>query len=369
MLAVINKHLPERIKACDEPQPARVCILLPVLNEAERIADCLEALSAQPEEVSEILVIDSGSTDGTQSLVQHYHRRDPRVQLLNATPVDEGWTGKAWGLYFGLLKSRSDCQWILCVDADVKVSPLLVRSLLEHARRTGIAAFSVATRQRLSGVIEGLIHPALLATLVYRFGPPGRATRHVHRVQANGQCFISPRELLLKTEAFLWARSSLCEDITIARRLAECGEAVGFYEADALVEVAMYGHWRETWRNWPRSLAMRDQYFGWREVGGLLRVVLLQALPLAVFLSGWMLRAPWWFLIPSAALLVARIGLLCGMARAYPNRPWSYWLSPLWDLPAALRVIQSTVSRRHTWRGRSYVRRKGGKFEPIASRL
>jgi len=371
LLPVLKATTSQRIiacdEACDEPQTERVSILLPVLNEVERLGDCLDGLIAQPQEVSEILVIDSGSRDGTPALVQRYRQKDPRVRLLDATPIDERWTGKAWGLYFGLLNSNSHCQWILCVDADVKVSPLLVRSLLAHSRATGISTFSVATRQRLSGIIEGFIHPALLATLVYRFGAPGRATRNLHRVQANGQCFISRRETLIKTEAFLRAQSSLCEDMTIARRLAECGEPVGFYEADALVEVAMYRHWRETWRNWPRSLPMRDQYFSWHEASGLLGVLLLQALPLPVFIFGWIFGAPLWVLIGSGVLLLARIGLLCGMCRAYPDRPWSYWLSPLCDLPAVLRVLQSALARRHTWRGRSYVRRKGGKFEAVVS--
>ncbi len=81
---------------------------------------------------------------------------------------------------------------------------------------------------------EALLHPSLLTTLVYRFGIPGKVTRNRHQVLANGQCFISPRETLLKTDAFRAAQLSLCEDVTIARRLAECGEAIGFYESDGL---------------------------------------------------------------------------------------------------------------------------------------
>jgi dolichol-phosphate mannosyltransferase len=216
--------------------------------------------------------------------------------------------------------------------------------------------------------MEGFIHPALLTTLVYRFGIPGHATRNLHRVQANGQCFLSRRETLLRTEAFAHARSSLCEDITIARRIAECGERVGFYEAGALVEVAMYSGWREAWREWPRSLPMRDQYFGWREAAGLLRVLALQALPLPLFTAAWIWRAPRVWLLSTALLLLIRVGVLCGTARAYPDRPWTYWLSPLCDLPAVLRVLQSALARRHTWRGRSYTRGKGGKFAPAERR-
>jgi dolichol-phosphate mannosyltransferase len=345
-----------------------VSVLLPVLNEAERIEKCLDGLITQPAEVLEILVVDGGSTDGTQTLVERYHRKDPRVRLIDASPVDPHWTGKSWGLHFGLLKATAECQWILCVDADVQVSAFLVRSLLANARRTGVSTFSVATQQRLSGALDGLIHPALLATLIYRFGAPGRATRNLHKVQANGQCFLSRRETLVRTEAFLAAQASLCEDITIVRRLAECGEAVGFYESDGLVEVSMYRDWRETWRNWPRSLPMRDQYFGWHEAAGLFGVLLVQALPLPLFVVGWFFGAPVWLLVLSAVFVLIRIGVLLGMARAYPDRPWTYWLSPLWDLPAALRLIQSALTRRHRWRGRSYVRGKGGRFEPLGDR-
>lgn len=333
MASFVKTKFLQRIESCDDPQSDRVSILLPVLNESERIEKCLEGLIAQPQEVSEILVIDSGSSDGTQSLVQRYHRSDPRIRLLDASPVDKRWTGKSWGLNFGLLNSNSKSQWILCVDADVEVSPLLVRSLLAHARRTGVASFSLATRQQLSGAVDGLIHPALLTTLIYRFGVPGRATRNLHKVQANGQCFLSRRETLVKTEAFLAAQSSLCEDITIARRLAELGEAVGFYECDGLVKVSMYRDWREIWRNWPRSLPMRDQYFGWPEAVGLLGVLIFQALPLPMFVLGWILDAPIWFLTLTALFVLMRIGVLCGMARAYPNRPWTYWLSPLGMYP------------------------------------
>jgi dolichol-phosphate mannosyltransferase len=283
--------------------------------------------------------------------------------LLDASPVDEQWTGKSWGLNVGLLSSSSNSQWILCLDADVKLSPILARSLLAHSRRMRVSTFSVATRQRLSGAGEGFIHPALLTTLVYRFGVPGHATRNLHKVQANGQCFLSRRNTLIKTEAFLAAQSSLCEDITTARRLAECGETVGFYESDGLVEASMYRNWRDTWQNWPRSLPMRDQYFGWREAAGLLKVLVVQALPLPLLILGWIFAAPGWLLVVTGVLVITRSGILCGMARAYPNRPWTYWLSPLCDLPASLRLIQSALARRHSWRGRSYVRVKGGKFQ------
>ena len=355
----------QRIEVSDRPSAERISVIMPVLNEQKRLERALAGLAAQPEEVYEILVVDGGSTDGTRNIVARFSSQDHRVRLIDASPLDQRWTGKAWGLNFGLQRSNSECQWILCVDADVWSAPKLARSLLAHAHKTGVSIFSVATRQHLSSEIEALIHPAMLTTLIYRFGAPGTATRNPHKVQANGQCFFARRETLLETEAFRAAQYSLCEDVTIARRLAEYGEAVGFYEADHLVDVAMYDQWRDTWRNWPRSLPMRDQYFGWREAAGLVGVLLFQALPLPLLGIGLVLGGPLWFLLICGGLLALRVGVLFGVARAYPKRPWSYWLSPLCDLPVTLRIIQFALRRRHSWRGRNYVRRKGGVFEPL----
>lgn len=354
----------QRIETSGAPSAERISVILPVLNEAERISKALGGLIAQPQEIAEILVVDGGSSDATHAIADAFAARDRRVRRIDAAPVDPHWTGKAWGLHRGLQESNSACQWILCVDADVRPSPELARSLLAHARKPGISVFSVATLQKLSGKVEALIHPAMLTTLIYRFGSPGRATRNRHKVQANGQCFFASRASLISTAAFRAARSSLCEDITIARRLAECGELVGFYETDKLISVAMYDHWRDTWSNWPRSLPMRDQYFGWREAANLAGALTLQALPLPLFLIALLSGGTLLFLALTGAPLVLRVGILIGVARAYPNTPWSYWLSPLADLPAALRIVQFTLRRRHRWRGRTYIRRKGGVFEP-----
>jgi dolichol-phosphate mannosyltransferase len=350
-----------RIAACEEASPERISILLPVLDEEQRIAACLAGAVAQPEEVVEILVVDGGSRDATRAVVEKFAARDARVRWVDASPVPASWTGKIWGLSFGLLAS-SESDWILCLDADVKPPPGLARSLLAHARRVGVGAFSTATSQKLSGAVQGLLHPSLLTTLVYRFGSPGHAVCETGRVQANGQCFFARRELMLRTGAFEAARDSLCEDITVARRIAETGEPVGFYESDVPVEASMYEDAREAWRNWPRSLPMRDRYFGAREAAGLAEVALVQALPLPLLLLGAVLGAAPWLLTLEAMLFATRLGVLAGTARAYAARPFLYWLSPLADVPVALRLVQSTLQRRHVWRGRTYLRGSHGGF-------
>ncbi len=403
-----------------------VAVIVPVLNEVDRLGPCLNGLIGQGPEVREIVVVDGGSHDGTQELVRAYSARDGRVRLVDASPVPSDWNGKAWGLQVGLEQADQGAPWVLTIDADVRPTPELTRSLLAHAWREGVPAFSVATLQEVSGALEGLLHPALLTTLVYRFGPPGRAARRVRAVQANGQCFLARRDALERCRAFAVARASICEDVTIARTLVAAGYPVGFYEEEDLVSVEMYRDWRDAWRNWPRSLPMRDQYSGVSSVLGLCEVTLAQALPLPLFIlllmrlitphprpmANWSLgrgrrssarslkgrgehvatggacvkgfspsptvrerragpsdprlgsEGPvshgvggegLLALVVNGALTAVRLGVLAGTARAYRRVPPTYWLSPLCDLPVALRLWQSLLQRRHTWRGRVLV--------------
>jgi dolichol-phosphate mannosyltransferase len=340
-----------------EREQERVSVIVPVLNEYDRLSPCLEGLIGQGDEVAEIVVVDGGSDDGTQELVCAYSQRDSRVRLVDASPIPATWNGKAWGLQVGLDSLSPNSRWILTTDADVRPRPLLSRSLLAQAKRAELAALSVATQQEIAGIGEGLLHPSLLTTLVYRFGMPGKIMRRVSDVQANGQCFLFRRDVLEACGGFEDTRNSVCEDITVARALVASGYPVGFYEAGDLVSVKMYENWRDTWNNWTCSLPMRDQFSGMYTLSGWLEVLLVQALPLPLllFLVATRVRSRWPEALNSI-LLAIRFGVLFGTAHAYRRRPWTYWLSPLCDLPVAVQLIRSAVQRRHIWRGRVFIR-------------
>jgi dolichol-phosphate mannosyltransferase len=358
ILRLVRSARGERIEARVVPLPEeRVTVLVPVLNERSRLSPCLAGLIAQPSEVSKILVVDGGSSDGTQDLVATFAARDSRVRMVDASPIPTSWNGKAHGLQVGLDHADPCSAWILTVDADVRPAPDLVRSLLSHAVRSDVAAVSIATTQRLSGVAEGIVHPALLTTLVYRFGIPGHTTRRVAAVQANGQCALYRREPLERSGGFTTARASVCEDVTVARALATNGYAVGFHEADGLASVDMYESWSDAWKNWTRSLPLRDRYAGRAGWLGLTEVVLAQALPLPILLMLWrFVPRPRFALAINGLLVLVRLGVLVGTARAYAWRPWTYWLSPLVDLPVAVQLWRNALRRTHVWRGRILVR-------------
>jgi dolichol-phosphate mannosyltransferase len=342
-----------------------VSVVVPTLNEAQRIKPCLTGLSRQSYEVREILVVDSRSQDGTPDLVKAVAAIDPRFRLLTDDPLPEGWVGRPWALHTGFLASASGSEWILGVDADTQPHPGLVASLVNTAEAEGYDLVSLSPQFILKSPGELWLQPALLMTLVYRFGPTGAETESAERVMANGQCFLCRRSLLTRLAGYTYARSSFCDDVTLARYAAAQGAKVGFLDGAKVLKVRMYEGAIETWREWGRSLDLKDASSRAQIWGDLWFLAFVQGMPLLVvmLLAFWLnsgsttlpvLAAFGWNLL----LLLIRVALLGAIVPSYDftqaRAGWLFWFSPLADPLAVIRIwLSSTRTPKH-WRGRSY---------------
>ncbi len=74
-----------------------VSVVVPTLNEAERISPLLTGLSRQSYEVREVIVVDSNSQDGTRDLVKATAQKDPRFRLITDEPLPKDWVGSSLG--------------------------------------------------------------------------------------------------------------------------------------------------------------------------------------------------------------------------------------------------------------------------------
>jgi dolichol-phosphate mannosyltransferase len=345
----------------DEITDTSVSVIVATLNEVERLEPCLHGLTTQRRPLAEILVVDSRSTDGTRAIVERAARDDPRVRLLTDDPLPDGWVGKVWALEHGLRAARS--EWILGVDADTTPEPGMVAAIVAAARDGNWSVLSFSPRFAGQTPAEQFLQPAMLLTLVYRGGVAG-GDSDPERVMANGQCFLARRDVLIRHGGYAPARSSFADDVTLARHLARRGERVGFLDGSHLYMVRSYRSAREMWREWGRSLDLKQATTTLRQWLDLAFLIAIQALPLIVLLSIAVLSrsrsltvATRALFIVNAMALAIRLLLLLPLSRSYDRTRWTFWLSWLADPLAVARILMSTLTRRRTWRGREYPAR------------
>ncbi|MFZ4811341.1 MAG: glycosyltransferase [Ilumatobacteraceae bacterium] len=321
-------------------EPVTISVVVPARDEAERIGPLLAAVVGAPG-VGEVIVVDDQSTDATVAVTEA-----AGATVVPGAPLPPGWAGKAWALQQGI--ERATGAWIVTLDADTRPSSELPLALVSRARSDGLRFVTVGGRFDCPTAGARWLHPAMLTTLVYRFGPAGRAGYvPPHRQLANGQCMAFERHGFLDTGGMEPVAAEVVEDVALARSLATRGWPVAMLDGPSLLTTRMYESLGETWRGWGRSIALPGVEPTWRQVLDLLVVVSAQALPLPRLLLG---RGD-----PlDAALLLVRLGTLAGTAQAYEYPDAAYWLSPLADMPAAVALAGGIVRRRQRWRGRSY---------------
>lgn len=324
----------------DEP----ITVVIPARDEAARIGPCLRGVVGAPG-VAEVIVVDDESTDGTAEVATSLGAR-----VVPGRALPPGWVGKPWALQQGL-DAAAPGGWLVTLDADTAPDPRLPAALVARARADGWDLLTCGARFTLSTPGQRVLHPSMLATLVYRFGPPGsRRPARPSRTLANGQVTVARTDALRSAGGFDGAASHMTDDVALARHLARAGWRVGFADAGDLVGVRMHEKAAEAWRNWGRSLPMPDVTSPAWQAADLGVIWLAQALPLARLVVR---RGDGLDLV----LAAARLGTHAGTARAYEpgSRGRWWWLAPLADLPVAARLTRAALRPERTWRGRSYA--------------
>ncbi len=367
-LLLVVRLLPGRTRRPPiEPLPGdahagRVTVVVTSLDEAHRIGPCLEGLLRQGPAMLEALIVDSRSTDGTWEIIQDAARRDPRIVPMRDDPLPPEWVGKVWALEHGLRHAKG--EWVLGIDADTTPQPGLVAAVVNAADELGYDAVSFAPRFNEMTVAEQWLQPAMLTTLVYRFGAAGERAPAPDRVMANGQCFLAKRSVLLANGGYSTARRSWCDDVTLARHIARHGARVGFLDGAKIIGVRAYSGIGQMWREWGRSIDLKDGTTALTQFFDVSFVLLTQFVPLPAVLLALLTDLPAWrsagpgavWLGLNAGLVIARILLQFGLAGSYAERHWTFWLSFTADPVAAVRIVLSSLKRPRQWRTRQYER-------------
>jgi len=312
-----------------------VSVLLPLRDEAHRVAPCLRALLAQRGVPRlEIVVLDDGSRDGTADVVRAV--AGDRVRLVTGAPPPPGWLGKPYACH--QLAELAAGEVLVFVDADTVLAPDAVAAAV--GLLAGFDLVSPYPRLIAQTWSERLVQPLLpwswLTFLPLRLM---ERSRRPSLAAAGGQFLVLDRAGYRRAGGHAAVRDRVLDDVELARAVKRARGRIALADGSRLASCRMYGSWPE----------LRDGYAKSLWASGAAPVVVLLLLwylvPLALLPV-----APW----PAAAALLLGlsgrvIAARVGRSRIVPD----CLLHPVSIGILAYLVVRSYVHRhRITWKGR-----------------
>jgi cellulose synthase/poly-beta-1,6-N-acetylglucosamine synthase-like glycosyltransferase len=350
---------------------ACLTVVLPVYNEAANIEVCLTCLLASeaPCPRWRLLVVDDRSSDATAALAraaaQAVGAGPERFTLLDAgpRPLGERWVGKNWACARAM--ETVDSDWVLFVDADVRLAPSALRRAFGQAIADGADLLSLAPRLSCGCLAEWMVQP-IMATLL-GIGFPIEAANDA----ADATAFAAGPFMLFRRSAYVAIgghralAAEVVEDLALARRIKAAGFRLRYLLGLDAVELRMYGDFAALWEGWSKNWFLGLDRSVPRALG-------------AAAMVGLMFSGPW-LLAPSAAItavllpqgralsLAALALALLGVALqlvlrlwighhfALPPRHW--WLMGAGGLVVTAlgptSVWRTLTGRGWTWKGRA----------------
>lgn len=108
-----------------------ISIIVPVYNVADYLERCVESIVAQTYHNLEIILVDDGSTDGSEQICNVWGSRDSRIKVLhkkNGGAADAKNKGT----------ESSTGEWIVYVDSDDWIHPQMIEILMNTVKRAKV---------------------------------------------------------------------------------------------------------------------------------------------------------------------------------------------------------------------------------------
>jgi hypothetical protein len=326
-----------------------VSVIIPARNEERMIGRAVRSLAGQPE-VSEILVVDDQSTDGTARVLESLAAEVPKLRAFDAGPLPEGWVGKNHAAWQGA--QRASGTWLLFTDADaLHMKDSTARALLQ-AVVSGAGMLSISPAQEMHRWWERAMIPFVYCRLAQLYPYAAVNDPGSPAAAANGQYLLIRRDAYEAVGGHAAVRGHVLEDVALARRVKQAGVRLHFAPDDGMVRVRMYESFRAMWEGWTKNLCPLVTLPGQRVTREFLSV--LPWIPL-LFLA-----------LAPVSPIVAVLGLLLLAGRhasyaaalrrnRFPASGVVYYMAAVLLYCAALAGSDWRYARgRVTWKGREY---------------
>lgn len=225
---------------------ARISVLVPARDEADRIGPTLASLRALTG-VAQILVLDDHSSDDTAGLVQA-----AGLQVIRSTDEPPaGWLGKPWACQ--RLAEAATGDILVFIDADVELAPDAARAAASLLHELDLVC--PYPRQVTTGVLQRLVQP-LLQWSWLTFLPLAVAERSSHPALSagNGQFVAVRRDAYFAAGGHAAVRGQVLEDLALVRRFKATGHRVAMADGTQIATCRMYSGQRDLIAGYTKSL-------------------------------------------------------------------------------------------------------------------
>ena len=271
-----------------------ISVIVPLRNEAHNINGLLQSLKAQKYlKRVEFIFLDDNSEDLTFDLVTALISGRADMQLIQGSPVPDGWIGKTWALQ--QLFNASLGQIIVSLDADVRINADAISKAVTELKSTRLDFISAYPKQIAHTIPERLIQPLLqwswMTTLVLALA---ERSLFSSMAVANGQFFLVHRSAIVTSRGYEMVKSCVLDDVFLARVLVKSGLHGGVVSGTDLAQCRMYESWSEIKAGYGKSLRFAfGSYLG--SLLAVLFIFLTGITPLIIGLNGyawgWMVYA------------------------------------------------------------------------------
>jgi chlorobactene glucosyltransferase len=328
-----------------------VSVVIAARNEEADLGPTLDALLAQDYPGLEVVVVDGGSTDGTRAVID---RRGPAVRRVDEPPLPTGWVGKSWACWTGA--NATSGEWLLFLDADVRLEPSAVRTALDWAGREGADLASLGPQVEMVGFWERVVLPLFIQIVLTYFRTPRMNRPGSRAAMANGQFWLTRRPSYFAVGGHEAIRSRVLEDVAIARRYRDAGLRLRFAWAPRLGRTRMYTDRKEMFEGLLKNVHGLD-FSAARQVGFLAGLIGLFLLPLGL-LPLALLEGSVPLALLGAFLYVALFGKHVLFAKALEASPAYGLLFPVavgwYVVLVATSLVRGVRRRPVAWKGRTY---------------
>jgi biofilm PGA synthesis N-glycosyltransferase PgaC len=187
-----------------------VAVLIPCHNEADHVEETVESCLRIEYPNLEVVAINDGSTDETQTILEHLAAKHERVRVIQLARNE----GKAIALTTGALFTR--CEYLVCIDGDAVLDPHSVTWLMTHFENgPRVGAITGNPRIRTRSTLLGRIQVGEFSSII---GLIKRAQRTYGRVFTVSGVMCAFRKTALHQVGY-WSPDMLTEDIDISWKL------------------------------------------------------------------------------------------------------------------------------------------------------